>query len=366
VPERDRVSNDLENAWIAGAEMETARAATMEKPMKTDRVVGVAGVAPLFVLAAPRSFSSVVASMLGQHPQMYGLPELELFETETVAQWWRMNAQSTSPRSHGLLRAVAELVFGEQTESAIPLARGWLWRRSHFTTGFLFEILAQKVWPCVPVDKSTTYVWRVPSMQRIFRMFPNARFIHLVRHPRGQAESVLKLVKHLKEQGTPLPPHHWLLQLASGKWRVRGADTADLSAEVPDADPVWDPPISWHMLNSNVCRFLKTVPSGQQLRIRGEDLLTNPDRHLRELCVWLGIDDSTEAIQEAKHPEQSPYARIGPVGARFGNDLFFLQDPVLRPTQATPQSLDGPLSWGPYGAELRPEVKQLAREFGYE
>src|SRR5260221_9464285 len=30
---------------------------------------------PVFILALPRSFSSVVCGMLGQHPQMYGLPE---------------------------------------------------------------------------------------------------------------------------------------------------------------------------------------------------------------------------------------------------------------------------------------------------
>src|SRR5438874_389166 len=30
---------------------------------------------PVFILALPGSFSSVVCAMLGQHPEMYGLPE---------------------------------------------------------------------------------------------------------------------------------------------------------------------------------------------------------------------------------------------------------------------------------------------------
>jgi hypothetical protein len=59
----------------------------------------------LLVLAPPRSFSSVVAAMLGQHPQMYGMPELQLFGAETMAEWWALCAKATFPMTHGLLRA---------------------------------------------------------------------------------------------------------------------------------------------------------------------------------------------------------------------------------------------------------------------
>ena len=40
--------------------------------------------APLFILCPGRSFSSVVASMIGQHPDAYGLPELNLFLGPTL------------------------------------------------------------------------------------------------------------------------------------------------------------------------------------------------------------------------------------------------------------------------------------------
>lgn len=33
---------------------------------------------PLFILAPPRSFTSVVCAMIGQHPDMCGLPEVNL------------------------------------------------------------------------------------------------------------------------------------------------------------------------------------------------------------------------------------------------------------------------------------------------
>ena len=38
---------------------------------------------PLFILAPPRSFTTVTSAMIGQHPEMYGLPETNLF----VAEW---------------------------------------------------------------------------------------------------------------------------------------------------------------------------------------------------------------------------------------------------------------------------------------
>ena len=40
--------------------------------------------APLFLLAPPRSYTSLVNAMLGQHPQAFGLPELCLFNVEKL------------------------------------------------------------------------------------------------------------------------------------------------------------------------------------------------------------------------------------------------------------------------------------------
>src|SRR5215831_16410513 len=96
---------------------------------------------PLFILAAPRSFTSVVCTMLGQHPQMYGLPELHLFGAETMGEWWEICERTRPAMPHGALRAVAELFYGKQTEHTITLAAGWLRRRSHYMTGFLLESL---------------------------------------------------------------------------------------------------------------------------------------------------------------------------------------------------------------------------------
>jgi hypothetical protein len=81
----------------------------------------------------------------------------------------------------------------------------------------------------------------------------------------------------------------------------------------------------------------------------------------------MGLRINEEAIDRMKHPERSPYAFLGPRGARYGNDIFFLENPRLRPSRASEAlSLEGPLGWRKDGQEFCPEVKQMARDFGYE
>src|ERR1043165_3274523 len=91
----------------------------------------------LIILGPPRSFTTIVSAMLGQHPQMYGLPEIHLFGAETVGEWWNPFGHATFNMDHGLVRVIAELYYGEQTETTVQRSVGWLRRRAHFTTGLL-------------------------------------------------------------------------------------------------------------------------------------------------------------------------------------------------------------------------------------
>src|SRR5215469_6536279 len=135
----------------------------------------------VFILAPPRSFSSVICAMLGQHPQMYGLPELQLFMSETVGEWWDLCRQTPFPASHGLLRAVAQICFSEQTDHSVRLAAEWIRQRLNFTTGSILEALADRVHPLLLVEKSSGLVYRLGFLRRSYANFPQARFIHLVR-----------------------------------------------------------------------------------------------------------------------------------------------------------------------------------------
>ena len=258
---------------------------------------------PFFILAPPRSFTSVVCAMIGQHPQIYGLPETHLFGVDTMSEWWGSCAQATFLMSHGLLRSVAQIILGEQTETSVRRAEGWLRRRSHCTTGMILELLAERVYPRMLVDKSPNVVYSIDSMQRIARLFSQSRFLHLVRHPRGYSASVLTFLEERAGEG-PLPSTHWLMHLA--KFPDSSIQENDLSPIAPCLDPQH----SWYWLNTNICQFLETVPEGQKLWVRGEDVLREPDSMLRQIAGWLGLRTDEAAIEEMKHPERSPFAKL--------------------------------------------------------
>jgi len=311
----------------------------------------------VFILAPPRSFTSVTCAMLGQHPQLYGVPELRLLAAETVEEWTALCRRATYPMASGTLRAVGQLVFGEQTEDSVRMARRWLNRHSHWSTRRLISFLSDLVFPRILVDKSPNIVYSRRNLQRAYRMFPRAFFIHLLRHPRGHAKSIIKLTKLIEERrGSPLPPHHWLMKLAS---------FPPLPREESDEESVLDPQRAWYQLNINIRRFLQFVPASRQVTIRGEDLLANPDPVLRHIAKCIGLDTGGSAIEAMKHPEYSLYAGFGPKGASRGNDPFFLKNPVLRPGSDKPESLEGPLSWRRDDRGFSQEVRDLAMHFGY-
>jgi len=90
---------------------------------------------PVFLLAPPRSYTSLMNAMLGQHPQAFGLPELSLFNNEILGQMWirasdEMGGTDAKTR-HGLLRAVAEIYAGEQTMYTVRMAEHWCAARQH-------------------------------------------------------------------------------------------------------------------------------------------------------------------------------------------------------------------------------------------
>ena len=188
-------------------------------------------------------------------------------------------------------------------------------------------------------------------------MFPQARFLHLLRHPRAQCESFWKAMEQKAEAGK-VPG--WFLRSASG----RGVSLGKGKALPKDAG--LDPKRAWFKHTRHICEFLATVPEDQKMRIRGEDLLSDPDPVLQRIAAWLGIRTDADAIAAMKHPEDSRYASIGPRGATFGNNRSFLENPALRPYRNPQETLNGPLSWRVDRQGFSPRVKQHAREFGYQ
>jgi len=286
--------------------------------------------------------------MIGQHPEMMGLPETNLFARDTyeeLQQLFRLRERF----AHGLYRALAELGLGEQNLQNINVVKDWLEREPSISTGDLFKDLVAFASPRRLVEKSPLHVYNAESMERIRAAFPDAYYLHITRHPRGTCESIYALRTSTNQGVKKLIDANPAL---AGRVRKIMNDD-DLSPENMWFDP--------HL---KILEFLENIPREKQLRLRGEDFLTYPDRYLREVALWLGVSTEHDAIEQMKHPEKSSFACFGPPNARFGNDPSFLKEPALRPYSPKPQELESPLSWNPE-LGFSDIVVELAEYLGY-
>lgn len=289
--------------------------------------------APLFILCPMRSFSSVVCAMIGQHPQAYGLPEVNLCIADTVGELLRIHA-SRPHGMHGLLRALAQIDHGEQTDATVAEARAWLQAREQWTTKQVFDHILDAVAPSIALDKTPRTVLRPEYLERAYGMYPDANFLHLTRHPRSTGKSLVTNLQRNNEWG--------------GTFRAEQIDPQGI----------------WVKAHTNITQFAASLPEGQCLRIKGEDLLTEPGVYLPQIAEWLGLDTGAAALDAMLHPERSPYACYGPEQAKFGNDPEFLEKPAFRAKRVTEPPLLGALDWAPDREFDKPTIK-LARELGY-
>jgi len=314
---------------------------------------------PLIILSPPRSFSSVVSTMLGQHPELYCFPELHLFVAETVGDFLDREAKKENySGSPGLLRALAELHEGRQTTSGVLRAGLWLHARRDWTIKALLDHLFARVAPRIAIEKSPITCMDAAFLAIAHGCYPRARYLHLTRHPVATRQSMGEFFSERK--------------------RLRSRHHAQASLE-------FDHLLLWYRMHRNILEFTARLPEGQVLRIKGEDLLSEPDRYLPQLAEWLGVRTDAAAIEEMKHPERSPYACVGPMPARGGNDGKFMRSPSLRQGRVREPSLakllrDTPIDWiAKPGLELlaaaglqlmdsetiADEVSALAQRLGY-
>jgi hypothetical protein len=201
--------------------------------------------------------------------------------------------------------------------------------------------VAERILPRQMVEKSPNNVSRMKNLERMYHAFPGARYLHLVRHPRATGTSLFRVHTERRQRkelrlGRDLKPQD--------PRRVEG---------------------NWIKVQSNILKFTAQLAPGRAMVLKGEDLLADPDLYLAQICEWLGISGSPEAIEAMKHPEHSPFARPGPRNAQSGNNPGFLEDPYLRVGRPREPSLEGPLEWLDGQQGFQPYTLELARLLGY-
>lgn len=297
---------------------------------------------PLFILGPGRSFTSVIGSMIGQHPDLFGLPETNLGTADTVSQWYTTLPGMTAFRA-GVMRLLAHLHHGVQSAEAVDDVDTWLRRQPQMTTAELYEHVEQLVTPRRLVDKSPLHVMTDGCLARLPQIAPGAKYLRIVRHPYSNGQSIV----------------------ATG-WYLEGLKAWSSSAWDRRTDPpTADPQFHWLDIHERIDRFFATLTRGCYRTVRGEDLLANPRPILKQIAGWLNIDESEAAIEAMLHPELSPFATKGPLNAELGNDPSFLESPALRHFIPPKVPLTGRLPWRGDGEGFTAQVIGRARKFGY-
>ena len=219
----------------------------------------------VFVLAPPRSGTTLLRVLLGGHPRLFAPPELELLSCNTLAERRATYSGRDAFWLEGLVRAVMEIRGCTAKTAAEIIGRwedeGWTARRAY---GQLQEWLGERIL----VDKTPSYVLDPAILQRAEEDFEEPLYVHLVRHPYGMIRSFeeAKLDQIFFRQEHPFERR----ELAE---------------------------LIWLVSQENILSFLDSVPARRRHLVRFEDLVRDPEPVLRGLCEFLGLDFHPAMLQ---------------------------------------------------------------------
>lgn len=296
---------------------------------------------PLFLLAAPFSGASWLAGVLGRHPGLYALPQIFPFMADTVGDLLDLFALSQVGQGDGLRRAVAEIVNGSQGEAAIAAADRWLERHRDWSGARLIGELAECVAPRRLVIPDSEMPLRPHELRRFRAALPQARCLHLSRHPWTQG---YLMAAWLHEQ-LFIP-----------------VDFRDQAQEPQRPEPQ----LPWLRANHNLRAAAAEWPAGQWRHQAGEQFDSDFAAGLRELLGWLELPLDAPALAAMAEPAGWCFAAIpeGPARGGLEPEVHAEFSPELR-AEAGRRCLGEPLPWRPDRLGFAPEVLAMARQLGY-
>lgn len=214
------------------------------------------GTDPVFLLSAPRSGSTLLRVMLAGHPDLFAPPELHLLGFADMGE--RREALAGTHLDEGLIRALMELE-GLSAEKARNEADELAERRTPIED--VYRRLTERSGRTL-IDKSPTYAADPKALSRALELFPEARFIHLMRHPAAVSESFVRMRLH----------------------RLLG---------VSDEKPARLAERIWRESNLNV----RALPTARVHRLEYESLVTSPESEMRRLCRFLEVPFSEAVLK---------------------------------------------------------------------
>ncbi|NEP12052.1 MAG: alpha/beta fold hydrolase, partial [Symploca sp. SIO2C1] len=229
---------------------------TPDKFSKSSRLPGI-----IFILSSPRSGSTLLRVMLAGHSSLFSPPELHLLPFDTMKE--RQEQLKLSYLGEGLQKAFMEIKDLNATASQTLIED---LESQNLSIQQVYGMLQASIAPRLLVDKSPSYAINRTILERGEALFANSKYIYLVRHPYSVIESFV---------------------------RMRMQKLAGLG----DKNPYQVAEQVWRKSNQNILDFLSGLEPERHHQVHYEDLVTEPQLVLSQLCEFLNIDFEPELLQ---------------------------------------------------------------------
>ena len=272
VPHAETGEPAQESSKVTGVKLAQIRKLIAPLPPRVDECAALKNRPAIFILAPPRSGTTLLRVLLGGHPRLFSPPELELLSFNTLAERKQAFSGAFGFWLEGSLRAIME-IKGCGAEEAASIMRG-LEERDLSTKEF-YRLMQEWIGDRMLVDKTPSYALHTSIMKRAEVDFENALYIHLLRHPRGMIRSFEEA--KLDQIFFRYPHPFSRRELAEMIWTIS---------------------------HQNILEFLQDVPIGRQYQLKFEDLVSRPRESLEQICKFLGVELHPDMLQPYKDGAQ--------------------------------------------------------------
>lgn len=267
----------------------------------------------VFVLAGPRSGSSLTQLVLNKHGGIFAPQELYLLHFFSMEERAKRlaGAELSSWIFVGLRKAVMELRGCSLEEADVILED-----LGRLSTQDVYRVLQSWAAPRLLVDKTPPYVWSLDTLRRAESLFEEPVYIHVHRHPYANISSMVQeaISRDFLEQHL-------------------GTEIFDGTREKLD-EALWsESEALWARGNANVMDFFREVPPERRMTLPYEDLLTDPEASVRRLCAFVGLPYDESMTRPYTAENTASFQPVEP-GGRGSTDPKLLNHKGIDPKMA--------------------------------
>jgi hypothetical protein len=243
----------------------------------------------IFLLAPPRSGTTLLTAMLAGHPRIVAAAELNLLAFSTLGERRSVLSGARSLWREGAIRSLMDL-------EGLPVgdAQAEMHRAEEADDDVLtfFARLQRSAAPRLLLDKSPAYGLDARVLRRIEADFDRPIFLHLHRHPHDVIRS---FVDHHMEQ--VYFNHHGF--------------TPRQAAE-----------IVWTLTHRNVLAFVGEVPADRVAEVSYEALVTAPERTMRTVMSTIGLGFDPGVLTPYENKDRKVPGGLYPDSKSMGDPKF--------------------------------------------